>query len=81
MQVQLKEWGNSMGIRLVQDVLKTTGFTRGDVLDISASKGQIVITKPFRHKTLEERAAEYGGGLMLDGEYDWGEPVGREIWS
>ena len=31
-------------------------------------------------KTLEERVAEYGGKLDLDGEYDWGEPVGREIW-
>ena len=29
---------------------------------------------------LEERAAEYDGKLMLDGEYDWGDPVGREIW-
>ena len=35
---------------------------------------------PFRHRTLEERAAEYGGKLNLDGEFDWGEPVGREIW-
>lgn len=34
----------------------------------------------FMHKTLEERAAEYGGNLGLDGEYDWGEPVGREVW-
>ena len=34
----------------------------------------------FRHKTLEERAAEFGGELGLDGEYDWGEPVGTEIW-
>ena len=33
------------------------------------------------HKTLEERAKEYGGKLMLDGEYDWGEPVGREVWQ
>ena len=34
----------------------------------------------FKHKTLEERIAEYGGTLSLDGEFDWGEPVGREIW-
>ena len=34
----------------------------------------------FRHKTLEERAAEFDGKLLLDGEYDWGEPVGREVW-
>ena len=30
------------------------------------------------HKSLEERAEEYGGNLHLDGELDWGEPVGRE---
>ncbi len=34
----------------------------------------------FQHKTLEERATEYGGKLNLDGEYDWGAPVGRERW-
>ena len=34
----------------------------------------------LEHKTLEERAAEYDGNLMLDGEYDWGEPIGREAW-
>lgn len=41
----------------------------------------IVLVKPFRHKTLEERASEFGGHLNLDGEYDWGEPVGREVWE
>lgn len=34
-----------------------------------------------RYKTLEERAAEYGGKLLLDGEYDFGERVGREKWD
>jgi antitoxin MazE len=34
----------------------------------------------YRHKTLEERAVEYGGELPLDGEFDYGEQVGREIW-
>ena len=36
--------------------------------------------KQARHKTLEERAAEYGGELSLDGEFDYGDPAGREIW-
>ena len=45
------------------------------------SNGMIMLVKPFRHRTLEERAAEYGGQLHLDGEFDWGEPVGREIWE
>ena len=38
-------------------------------------------TITFRHKSLEERAAEYGGKLNLGGELDWkDDPVGDEIW-
>ena len=33
----------------------------------------------FQHRTLEERAADYNGQLNLDGEFDWGESMGREI--
>ena len=40
----------------------------------------ITLIKPFRHRTLEERAAEFDGKLMLDGEYNWGDAVGREVW-
>ena len=76
MQVQVKEWGNSQGIRLPKEILKSAGITLNDVLDVTVSNGKITFTKPFRHKTLEE----YGGKLMLDGEYNWGKPVGREVW-
>ena len=35
----------------------------------------------FKHKTLEERAAEYDRQLNLDGELAWrGTPVGKEVW-
>lgn len=80
MQAQVKEWGNSQGIRLSKELLKSAEIALNDVLDVTVSNGVITLSKPFRHKTLEERAAEFGGKLMLDGEYDWGEPVGREVW-
>ncbi len=32
----------------------------------------------LRHKTMEERIAEFGGKLEFE-SFDWGEPVGREI--
>lgn len=38
------------------------------------------LKKDFRHKTLEERAAEFDGRLDLDGEFDWDLPAGREVW-
>ena len=80
MQAQVKQWGNSQGIRLPKEVLKSAGISVNEVLDVTVSNGVITLEKTMRHKTLEERALEYGGRLMLDGEYDWGEPVGREVW-
>ena len=41
---------------------------------------EVLLSKPFFHKTLEERAADFGGKLELDGEFDWGIPEGRECW-
>ena len=80
MQAQIKKWGNSQGIRLSKEILKSAGIELNEILDVTISNGAITLTKSFRHKTLEERAAEFNGKLMLDGEYDWGEPVGREVW-
>ena len=80
MQAQVKEWGNSQGIRIPKEALRNAGISLNEILDVTVSNGVITLVKPFRHKTLEERAAEFDGKLMLDGEYDWGESVGREVW-
>ena len=80
MQTQVKAWGNSQGIRIPKEALQEAEIYVDDVLDIKVSNGVIKLEKKIRHTTLEERAAEYGGRLDLDGEFDWDEPVGREIW-
>ncbi len=81
MQAQVKAWGNSQGIRIPKEALKAASFSVNDTLDIIVDKGIITLVKPFRHKTLEERAAAYGNKLDLDGEFDWGERKGREVWE
>ena len=80
MQTQVKAWGNSQGVRISKEVLQAAAISIDDTLDIKVSDGMIMLVKPFRHQTLEERAAEFGGKLALDGEFDWGKPVGREVW-
>ena len=82
MVTQVKTWGNSQGIRLSKELLALAGIKSNDLLDISVIDGNIVLkTIENRHKTLEERAKEYGGKLGPYEEYDWGEPVGRERWQ
>lgn len=80
MQTQVKAWGNSQGIRLPKELLQDAGITLNEILDVTAKNGVITLTKAMKHKTLEERAAEFNGNLNLDGELDWGEPLGREVW-
>lgn len=81
MQAQVKTWGNSQGIRISKEILKAANIKLDDILDVKISDGMITLVKPFRHKTLEELAERYGGKLNLNGEYDWGERVGREGWE
>ena len=80
MQVQLKPWGNSQGIRFSKEFLKSAGFSPNETLTAEVSNGTIVLRPAFKHRSLRERAEAYGGQLNISGEFDWGEPVGREIW-
>ena len=80
MQLTLKQWGNSSGIRFTKEFMQRAGIKPNDTLNAEIVNGQIILTPTFRHRSLKERAAEYGGQLNISGEFDWGEPVGREVW-
>ena len=80
MVTQVKKWGNSQGIRLSKELLALAGIENDDYLDIQLVDGAIILKKTYRHRTLEERAAEFNGKIGPYEEFDWGEPVGRERW-
>ena len=80
MKVQVKEWGNSQGIRFPKAVLQEAGIAVNDMLNVEVENGKIVLYPEFRHKTLEERIRESGCELRGIGELDWGEPQGNEVW-
>ena len=58
-------------------------YSEKSIREDSPNKTKPISDDPlqFKHKTLEERAAEYGRKLDLSGELDWrGSPVGNEVW-
>ena len=81
MEVQVKSWGNSQGVRISKEVLQEANIAVNDILDMKVVNGMITLMKPNRHKTLEERAKKFNGELNLDGEFQWGESVGGEVWE
>ena len=80
MVTSIKDWGNSQGIRIPKEYLKQLGITKDTLLDISIEDGKIVISKVFKHKTLEERIMESGKLIETSEEYDFGDPKGSEVW-
>ncbi len=51
-----------------------------DTLDDEQVKALVKSGFRFKHRTLEEYIELSGKPLRVSEEYDWGEPVGREIW-
>ncbi len=80
MQLRLKQWGNGTGIRFTKEFLRRAGVSLNDTLDAEIINGQIILTPQFRHRSLKERAAAYGGQLNLSAEMEREEPVGSEVW-
>lgn len=80
MQYQLKAWGNSQGIRFSREFLAAAGMKPDDVLNAEIKDGKIILSKAVPHRTLQQRAATYGGSLNLSEEVDWGEAQGNEVW-
>ncbi len=77
-QVAIRSWGNSQGIRIPKDILDRMELKVSDVLDIEVEDDTIVLKKQFVHKSFEERLADYDGKISVC-DFEWGEPVGREI--
>ena len=77
-QVTVRPWGNSQGIRMPKTILDKLNIHSSDTLQIEVVDETIVLRKTFKHKTFEERLAEYDGEISVC-DFEWGEPVGREL--
>ena len=77
-QTVVRAWGNSQGIRLSKKILEKAKIGLDDLLQVEDSENTIILKKAFRHKSFEERLADYDGKIdVLD--FDWGEPRGKEL--
>ena len=77
-QVAIKPWGNSQGIRLSKSILEKAGIETDDHLSVEIQEHSIILRKVFRHQSFEERLAQYDGKMEVY-DFDWGDPVGKEL--
>jgi antitoxin MazE len=87
MNTTVVKWGNSHGIRLPKAFLKSINIMENDRVDVTLDNEKIIIkkTEKIKRKRLEQRLYEFYGEnfdkiVEPQKEYDWGNPVGKEVW-
>ena len=80
MEARLQKWGNSVGLRIPSNILKSLNLKKDDVVELKQDEDKIIISISKRKKiSLKEEFEKYTGKNLAK-EFDWDEPVGREIW-
>lgn len=82
MITKIQKWGNSQGLRFSLDILRQAHISLGDNVDISVSKGEIVVkpVSPIRGKyRLKNLVAKIPAPYKAT-EEQWGNAVGKEAW-
>lgn len=80
MQTEIEQWGNTLAIRIPDDVAKRSSVHKGTLVDVTVEEGRIVAT-PIKNRkySLEELVAKITDENRHE-EVDFGPPVGKEIW-
>ena len=82
MITKIQKWGNSQGLRLSKAVLSDADIDIGDAVDVAVHKGALVVTPVRRVRggnDLRALVRRIPKGVTPV-EFDWGAPVGREVW-
>jgi len=83
MTTTIQKWGNSQGVRLPKTILDELSLQENDLVDIMINNESIIVKKAAKKRrakvSLEERFKDYKGDYQCK-EYDWGGPVGKEVW-
>lgn len=82
MITKVQKWGNSQGVRLSKELLSHVDIDVGDAVEVAVHDGALVVTPVNRVRggqNLEELVKHIPKDYKPE-EFDWGPPVGREVW-
>ena len=80
MEARLQKWGNSLGIRIPNSIIKTLNLKPNDLLEINQVEDKVVISISKNNKiSLQERFNNYNGKNLAK-DFEWDNTQGDEIW-
>ena len=75
----IAKWGNSLAVRIPKNIADKIDLQGGVAVSLEVEGNNIVIKPQKQEYSLDDLLA---GAIAEDftGEYNWGEPAGKEIW-
>lgn len=77
MQLAIKKWGNSVGVRIPSSILTALQLQAENLVDIREENGKIII-EPIRQEYSLEQLLSSITAENLHQEIKTGEPIGKE---
>ena len=79
MQVTMRKWGNSIGVRIPAGILTELNLSAKKKVDVRAEAGRIIIEPIIdSQETLEQLLGQITPD-NVHSEIDFGQPVGKEL--
>ena len=78
MEAVVKKWGNSLGIRIPNLIVRELSLKDGSFVDIN-DKGNKIVIKPIQKKSLSEML-DLINEQNIHEEVKTTGPVGKEVW-
>ena len=79
MQSRIKKWGNSLALRIPKLIASDINLKVNERVNLSIQKDSIIITPLGGQKYSLEKLLEGVTEKNLHGEYDTGQPIGKEV--
>ncbi|MCZ0702012.1 antitoxin MazE [Natronobacillus azotifigens] len=78
MTTTIRKWGNSLGLRIPQNIAKKYGVDNGSEVELIDNGKQIIIKPLVKEPTLDDLLEQCTPDRRHE-EIDWGKPLGKEI--
>ena len=80
MLAKVQRWGNSLAIRIPRSFVAEAGFENDGPVNMQVAEGKLIIESVSTPAyTLEDLVAQITDENLHE-EYDWGKPIGKEVW-
>jgi len=78
MEATVRKWGNSLGVRIPNHIVRELSLKDGTVVEINET-GKEIIIKPVRKNRLSEMLGNINE-YNIHQEIETGAPAGKELW-